>query len=127
MLLRGDRTMTTAYYEIQVKNVTENGDTYAVAELPKELKVGKTVHYSTTGKPGDRGSLVTIRFNGKSPYMNADGTENKVITSKDGPVTLAKTGDFLGQCSIQTKHNGKVSHTTYDPHSTVPGGNHKVV
>ena len=132
--------MVKAHYEIQVKKVTKEGKTFAEAKMPRELKHGKTVHYSTTGKPGKRGAKVTVKFEkGKTPYLNPDRTEMIKVTSKDPPIALSpKTGDFFGACSIATKHkdengNPKTSHTLYpkvprrgDRNHNPGGGNHHV-
>jgi hypothetical protein len=90
--------------------------------MPPELKHGKTVHYSTTGKPGNRGAEVTIKFKkGHTPYLNPNGTEILTVTSKDPPIVLIKTGHFFGDCSIRPKFGSNV---TYPPGG--PGANHDV-
>jgi hypothetical protein len=125
--------MVKAHYEIQVKKVKDkdDGKTYAEAKMPRELKHGKTVHYSTTGKPGNRGAEVTITFKkGKTPYLNPNGTEITKVTSNEPPIVLSpKTGHFFGACSIATKHKDKngnmlTSNFGYRKGPVYGGGNH---
>ena len=125
--------MVKAHYEIQVKKVKEDGKTYAEAKMPDELEHGKTVHYSTTGKPGKRGAEVTVKFEkGKTPYLKPDGTEITKVTSKEPPIVLSpKRGHFFGKCSIAIKirdENGnfKKRIVGYDKESVHGGGNHNV-
>jgi hypothetical protein len=115
--------MVKAHYEIQVKKVKKDGETYAEATMPREMKHGKTVHYSTTGKPGKRGAEVTVTFmKGKTPYLK-NGTEIITVTSKEPPIELIKMGHFFGACSIATgKFGSKVSYDKKDG----SGGNHNV-
>ena len=115
--------MVKAYYEIQVKKVTEDGKTYVEAMMPDEkLKMGKTVHYSTTGKPGKRGLEVTVKFKkGHTPYLNPNNTEILTVTSKEPPIVLAKKGKFFGQCSIKPKIGSLVTYPDGGP-----GANHDV-
>ena len=96
--------MVTAHYEIKVKKVTKDGETYAEAKMPPKLMHGKTVHYSTTGKPGNRGLEVTVKFKkGHTPYLNPNNTEILTVTSKEPPIVLVKPGIFFGECSIKPK------------------------
>jgi hypothetical protein len=118
--------MVKAHYEIQVKKVKKDGETYAEAKMPRELKHGKTVHYSTTGKPGNRGAEVTIKFKkGKTPYINANGTEKTTVTSKEPPIVLSKEGHFFGACSIAAKGKFGGNVVVY-PNDDGSGGNHNV-
>jgi hypothetical protein len=86
-------TTAKAYYEIiLVKN--KNGD--PVPKMPaKEMKLGKTVHYSSNQ------GMVTIKFHAhKSPFLNRNGNEKLKVTSKEPPIKLSKKGEFDFKCLI---------------------------
>src|ERR1700692_1620390 len=82
-----------ADHEIHVM-LQKNG--YVVSTAPANMKVGQTVHYSS-----DDGE-VTIEFrdNG-SPFLDYNGREKLVITSKEPPKNLRRNGIFTSRCSIK--------------------------
>jgi hypothetical protein len=89
------------HHEITVKlekgDDPEHSGPNAVPNVPGDMAVGDTVHYSSND------GVVTIEFfvNG-SPFQNADGSEMQVISSNDPPLVLMKASNpsFTCRCFI---------------------------
>jgi hypothetical protein len=109
-----------ADYEIQVDLL--HGDD-VIPHIPDPLAFGKTVHYKTNSRTGEKADLVQIEFvvNG-SPYLNPNGSEKVMVTSEDLPIQLKVRGNFFARCYI--KHEG----VRYGWGLAYPmaGGNHDV-
>ena len=90
---------------------------------PKEMRLGKTVHYSSPD------GEVTIEFRDDnnspslSPFLNPNGSEKIEISSNEPPIMLSKTGQFVCHCFITTPNGEKFG---WGPNSLQSGGNHDV-
>jgi hypothetical protein len=110
-----------ADYEIPVD--LRHGDD-VVPHIPDPLEFGKTVHYKTNSRTGQKADLVEIEFldNG-SPYLESDGTTRKTkVTSEDPPLQLKVKGIFFARCYIT--HDGV--RYGWGPLYPLAGGNHDV-
>ena len=98
-------------------NINFDG-THAVPVLTGNLRVPKTVHYSSAA------GEVTIEFveNG-TPFVDANGDDKTVITSAEPPIALSKKGTFTCRCFITLRNGQKVG---WGPNSPQSGGNHIV-
>jgi hypothetical protein len=116
---KADQT-APADYEIPVD--LRHGDD-VVPHIPDPLEFGKTVHYKTNSRTGQKADLVEIEFivNG-SPYLNSDGSAIERVTSEDQPLQLKLRGIFFARCYIT--HDG--TRYGWGPLYPMAGGNHDV-
>jgi hypothetical protein len=91
-----------ANYEVEVTLEGKGEYKKTVLHLPRELRLGKTVHYFTNVP----NATVTIKFAKSSPYLHPDGRHFLTVKSTDPPLKLSVDGDFLARCYIdQQVHN----------------------
>ena len=89
---------------------------------PKEMKLGKTVHYHS--KRGE----VEIYFR-RSPF----GSKKKEVTDQEPPLKLKVKGTFKARCYITTPDGRKLSYLKKIPpgiilpRGTSPGGGNVIV
>ena len=114
-----------AIHEIHAKLVTDKDGQHAVPDIPKSMKVGEFVHYSSDDGAGNDAGEVTIQFfdNG-SPFLDLNGNMKTVITSNDPPIELTKTGSFTCRCFITPP--GAAAAIGWRHGDPLSGGNHDV-
>jgi hypothetical protein len=84
---------------------------------PKEMKLGKTVHYHS--KRGE----VEIYFDNGSPFVNHNGSKKKEVDGNDPPLELKVPGTFKARCYITTPEGVKLSYLEILPRGiTLPRG-----
>jgi hypothetical protein len=112
-----------AHHEIHAKLVTDKDGQHAVPDIPKNMEVGDTVHYSSPD------GEVRIEFFGHknlpplSPFLEPNGSVKTVITSKEPPIKLSEKGEFFCHCFITPPGKDPIGWRSNDPLS---GGNHEV-
>jgi hypothetical protein len=108
-----------ANHEIHAKLVTDKDGQHAVPEIPANMKIGETVHYSS-----DAGDVRIEFLDNGSPFLDLNGSDKTEITSNDLPIKLSKTGIFTCRCFITPP--GAAAAIGWRLGDPLSGGNHDV-
>jgi hypothetical protein len=114
-----------ATHEIHAKLVTDKDGEHAVPDIPKSMRVGETVHYSSDdGAGNDAGEVMIQFFDNGSPFLNQDGSPKTEIDSNDPPLELKLKGNFTCRCFITPP--GAAAAIGWRVGDPLSGGNHDV-